>query len=60
MNLFTKTLSKLFKSSNQQELDKIKNLILSINSKENKIKSISETDLNKKPKALKKMFKMVP
>ena len=31
MNLFTKTLSKIFKSGNQQELDKIKPLIKAIN-----------------------------
>ena len=28
MNILTRTLSKIFKSSNQQELDKTKNLIL--------------------------------
>ena len=33
MNLFTNTFSKLFKSSNQLELDKVKNLILAINNK---------------------------
>ena len=27
MNLFTRTFSKIFKSSNQQELDKLKNLM---------------------------------
>ena len=37
MNLFTRTFSKIFKSSNQQELDKIKNLILAINNKENEV-----------------------
>ena len=42
MNLFTRTLSKIFKSSNQQELDKIQNLISAINAKENEIKSLSE------------------
>ena len=35
MNLFTRTFSKIFKSSNQQELDKVQNLILAINDKEN-------------------------
>ena len=35
MNLFTRTFSKIFKSSNQQELDKTQNLILAINNKEN-------------------------
>ena len=34
MNLFTSAFSKIFKSSNQQELDKAKNLILAINSKD--------------------------
>ena len=38
MNLFTRTFSKIFKSSNQQQLDKIKNIIEAINSKENEIK----------------------
>ena len=41
MNLFTRTFSKIFKSSNQQELDKFQNLILAINDKENEIKSLS-------------------
>ena len=34
MNILTRTYSRIFKSSNQQELDKTKNLILAINSKE--------------------------
>ena len=42
MNLFTRTLSKIFKSSNQQELDKIQNLIQSINSKEKDLESLGE------------------
>ena len=36
MNLFTRTFSKIFKSSNQQELDKLKNIIQAINAKEKK------------------------
>ena len=44
MNLFTRTLSKIFKSSNQQELDKIQSLISAINDKEREIKSFSESD----------------
>ena len=44
MNLFTRTFSKIFKSSNQQELDKIQNLISAINNKEAEIKSLSESD----------------
>ena len=48
MNLFTRTLSKIFKSSNQQELDKIRNLIQSINSKEDQIKALSEADFKER------------
>ncbi len=48
MNLFTRTFSKIFKSSNQQELDKIKNIIEGINSKENEIRSLTEADFKEK------------
>ena len=48
MNLFTRTFSKIFKSSNQQELDKIQNIVQAINSKENEIKSLSEGDIKEK------------
>ena len=54
MNLFTRTFSKIFKSSNQQELDKIKNLILAINNKEKEIKSLSESEFKEKTLNLKK------
>ena len=48
MNLFTRTFSKIFKSSNQQELDKIQNIIAAINNKENQIKSLAEADFKEK------------
>jgi preprotein translocase subunit SecA len=48
MNLFTRTFSKIFKSSNQQELDKIQSLILAINNKENEIKSLSAGAIREK------------
>ena len=54
MNLFTRTFSKIFKSSNQQELDKIQNIILAINDKENEIKSLSESDIKERTFNLKK------
>ena len=54
MNLFTRTFSKIFKSSNQQELDKIQNLILAINNKENEIKSLTESQVKEKTANLKK------
>ena len=59
MNFFTRTFSKIFKSSNQQELDKIQNIISLINNKEDQIKSLSESDFKKKLQTSKKMFKMV-
>ena len=54
MNLFTRTFSKIFKSSNQQELDRIQNIILAINSKEREIKSLSESDFKEKTANFKK------
>ena len=48
MNLFTRTLSKIFKSSNQQELDSIQNIIEAINNKENDIKLLTEADFKEK------------
>ncbi len=48
MNLFTRTFSKIFKSSNQQELDKIKNIVEAINNKEREIKSFTEGDFREK------------
>ena len=58
MNLFTRTFSKIFKSSNQQELDKIKNIIEAINSKENEIKTLSEADFKEKTFNFKKKLNM--
>ena len=48
MNLFTRTFSKIFKSSNQQELDKIQNIVLAINNKESEFKSLSQSDIKEK------------
>ena len=54
MNLFTRTFSKIFKSSNQQELDKIQNIVEAINNKENEIKSLTEADFKEKTFKIKK------
>ena len=54
MNLFTRTFSKIFKSSNQQELDKTKNLISAINGKENTIQSLSDSEFKEKTQNLKR------
>ena len=48
MNLFTRTFSKIFRNSNQQELDKIQNILEAVNSKENEIKSLTESDFKEK------------
>ena len=57
MNVFTRTFSKLFKSSNQQELDKTKNLIAAINSKEDTIKSLSDGEFKEKTLNLRRAVK---
>ena len=54
MNLFTRTLSKIFKSSNQQELDKIQSIISAINNKEVEMKSLTESDFKEKTNYFKK------
>ena len=54
MNFFTRAFSKIFKSANQQELDKAQKLILAINNKENEIKSLSESQIKEKTINLKK------
>ena len=48
MNLFTRTLSKIFKSGNQQELDRIKPLINNINALEDEISKLKEEDFKEK------------
>jgi preprotein translocase subunit SecA len=48
MNLFSRTFNRIFKSSNQQELDKIKSIIVAINDKESEIKSLSEASIKEK------------
>ena len=57
MNIFSRTLNKLFKSSNQQELDKTKNIISAINNKEKSIKSLSDNEFKEKTAKLKKLVK---
>ena len=54
MNLFTRTFSKIFKSSNQQELDKIQNIIEAINNKEKQIRTLTEGDFKEKTYNFKK------
>ena len=57
MNMFSSTFSKIFKSANQQELDKTKNLILAINDQEDSIKALSDSEFKEKTFNLKKSIK---
>ena len=54
MNLLTKTLNKIFKSGNQQELDKIKPLVSEINAKEKEISHLKDAEFKEKTQELKK------
>ena len=57
MNLITRTLNKIFKSGNQQELNKIKPLIVAINEKESSFSALKDTDFKEKTFLLKKNIK---
>ena len=57
MNLLTTALNKIFKSGNQQELDKIKPLINEINNKEAEVSSLKDDDFKEKTHLLKKNIK---
>ena len=59
MNLFTRTFSKIFKSSNQQELDKIQNIIEAINGREKQVASLTEAEFKEKHSTLKKCSKWI-
>ena len=54
MNIITKTLNKIFKSGNQQELDKIKPLITKINSLEASTSLLKDSDFKEKTVLFKK------
>ena len=54
MNIFSRSFSKIFKSANQQELDKTKNLVLAINSREESLKSLTDGEFREKTINLKR------
>ena len=58
MNFISRTLNKIFKSSNQQELDRIKPLINHINKLEAEIALMKDTEFKEKTNQLKKILKM--
>ena len=53
MNLITKAFNKIFKSGNQQELDKIKPLIKAINDLEPSIALLKDSEFKEKTSILK-------
>ena len=57
MNLFTRALSKIFKSSNQQELNRIKPIIAKINEFDAKFAKISDTQIKEIANSLKQQAK---
>ena len=57
MNLITKTFNKIFKSSNQQELDRIKPLVAEINNKESLIRKLKDSEFKEKTFVLKESVK---
>ena len=54
MNLFTSAFSKIFKSGNQQELDKIKPIVGEINNQEKAISSLKDNEFIEKTHLLRK------
>ena len=57
MNLFTKALSKIFKSGNQQQLDNIKHLINAVNGLETSISILKADDFKKRTEILRLAIK---
>ncbi len=57
MNLFTKTLNKIFKSGNQQILNKIKPIINEINNQENSITKLKDDQFKEKTYSLRQNVK---
>jgi len=53
MNLLTKTLNKIFKSSNQQDLDRVKPLVNEINSQESVVSLLKDTEFKERTFLLK-------
>ena len=54
MNLFSKTLNKIFKTGNQKDLDRVKPLIVEINNQEKNFKNLKNEEFKAKTHLLKK------
>ena len=57
MNLISMAFNKIFKSGNQQELDKIKPLIIEINKQESSISLLKDNEFKEKTYLLKNIEK---
>ena len=57
MNLISRTFNKIFKSGNQQELDKIKPLVAEINNSESKVQGLKDNEFKEKTNLLKESVK---
>ena len=57
MNLTSRTFNKIFKSGNQQELDKIKPLVAEINNSESKVQGLKDNEFKEKTNLLKESVK---
>jgi len=57
MNLFSRTINKIFKTDNQKELDRVKPLLVEINNQEPNFKSLKDEELKAKTHFLKKNLK---
>ena len=57
MNLISRTFNKIFKSGNQQELDRIKPLVAEINNIEDKFKGLKDSEFKEKTNLLKESIK---
>ena len=60
MNFLAKALNKLFKSGNQQELNRIKPIITQINQLEGEIGDLNETDFKERTHKLRKRIEVKP
>ena len=54
MNLFSKTLNRIFKTGNQKDLDRVKPLVDEINNQEKNFKNLKNEEFKAKTHLLKK------
>ena len=57
MNIFSRTLDKIFKTGNQKELDRVRSLVDEINNQEDKFKNIKNEEFKAKTELLKESLR---